>query len=159
MLFWLGARATARVGNPHGGVAMFAKLRPSPAMVVAILAPVVAPGGAAFAGPVARMASTISGSTIEPRSIPGNRMELNTLTGKEIMESSLGPVPKATSAMNASHAGTANSATNAKAVGGITARKIFYAPATNKATPTTILSLGGLTLSATCPNGIIAIRV
>src|SRR4051812_12527827 len=67
MLLWLGVGDTGSGWEPHGGVAMFAKLRPSPAMVVAILALVVALGGTAFAGPIARMASTISGNTIEPR--------------------------------------------------------------------------------------------
>jgi hypothetical protein len=165
---------------------MFAKLRPSPAMVVASLALAVALGGTAFAGPVARL---ISGSTIKPRSLPGNRLKNDTLTGKQIKESSLGTVPNATSATNATHAGTADSATNAtnaanatnathagtadsatnatnaatagnaNAVGGITVRKVFYAPTTATPTPTTVLSLGGLTLNASCNGGTIAILV
>jgi hypothetical protein len=195
---------------------MFRKLRPSPALVVASLALAVALGGTAFAGPVAHLAKMISGSTIRPRSIPGNRMRNDALTGKQIKESSLGSVPKATRATNATHAGTADSATNAttaanaanaanatnathagtadsatnatnaanatnathsgtadsatnatnaataanaNAVGGITVRKVFYAPTTATPTPTTILSLGGLTLSASCNGGTIAILV
>jgi hypothetical protein len=162
---------------------MFAKLRPSPATVLASLALVVALGGTAFAGPVARLAKLISGSTIKPRSIPGNRLKNDTLTGKQIKESSLGTVPNATSATNATHASTADSATNAtragtadsatnaalaanaNAVGGITVRKVFYAPATATPATTTILSLGGLTLNATCTpdisgtSGTIAILV
>jgi hypothetical protein len=186
---------------------MFAKLRPSPAMVVASLALVVALGGTAFAGPVARLAKMISGSTIKPRSIPGNRLKNDTLTGKQIKESSLGSVPTARRATNATHAGTAGSATNAtnaasatnathagtadsatnatnaanatdathagtadsatnatnaanaNAVGGIMVRRVFYAPATATPTPTTILSIGGLTLSASCNGGTIAILV
>jgi hypothetical protein len=168
---------------------MFPRLRPSPAMVVASLALAVALGGTAFAGPVARLGKMINGSTIKPRSIPGNRLRNDTLTGKQIKESSLGSVPKATSATNATHAGTADNATNAtnaanatnathagtadsatnatnaataanaNAVGGVTVRKVFYAPTTATPTPTTILSLGGLTLSASCNGGTIAILV
>src|SRR5437763_10586431 len=90
------------------------------------------------------------------------------VTWKQIKESSLGSVPTATNATNATHAGSAGSAlnarhaataTNAIAVGGITVRKIFYAPATASRTPTKILSLGGLTLSASCNGGSVAIIV
>jgi len=86
-----------------------------------------------------------------------------------------GTVPKATMASYATHAGTADLATtatnatnavnatnastaaDANAVGGITVHKIFYAPSTTTATPTKILSLGGLTLNASCTSGTIEI--
>ena len=42
---------------------------------------------------------------------------------------------------------------NARTVGGITVRKVFYAPAHKSATPNKILQLGGLVLTATCGNG------
>ena len=156
---------------------MYAKLRPSAAMVVAGLALAFALGGTALAGPVARLGKMINGSTIKPHSMPGNRLENDTLTGKQIKESSLGIVPKATnaahadasdaaaSATNATHASTADSATtaataaNANAVGGVTVRKVFYAPANATPTPTTILSLGGLTLSASCNGGTVQILI
>jgi hypothetical protein len=114
---------------------MLRKLRPSPALVVAILGLIVAVGGTAYA------ASTINGSTITDRSIPGRKMITNTLTGTEINESSLATVPLATQAVNASTVGT------------LTVRKVLYAPTTNSTTPTTILHLGGLVLTATCANG------
>jgi hypothetical protein len=45
----------------------------------------------------AREASTlINGKSIAKLSIPGNRLEFNTVTGKQIKESTLGTVPKAT---------------------------------------------------------------
>jgi hypothetical protein len=47
----------------------------------------------------------------------------------------------------------ASLAGNASKIDGFTVRKIFYAPATNSTTSTTILHLGGLVLKATCANG------
>jgi hypothetical protein len=50
----------------------------------------------------AREASTlINGRSIAIQSIPGNRMEVNTLTGRQIKESTLGTVPTATTAIRA----------------------------------------------------------
>jgi hypothetical protein len=111
---------------------MLASLRPSPALIVASLALFVAIGGSAYA------AATISGSSITDHSIAGRKMIDNTLTGRQIKESRLATVPRAV---------------NASTVGGFTIRKVFYAPRTDTATPTTILHLGGLVLTATCANG------
>ncbi|MDT5015980.1 MAG: hypothetical protein QOD39_2140 [Mycobacterium sp.] len=104
-------------------------------MIIASLALFVAIGGSAYA------TVTISGGSIADHSIAGRKLINNTLTGKQIKESRLGAVPKA------------NSAGNAKTVGHITVRKVFYAPTTTSATPKTILQLGGLVLKATCRNG------
>jgi hypothetical protein len=109
--------------------------RPSPALVVASLALVVALGGTAYA------TATISGSAITDHSIAGRKLIDNTLTGRQIKESALAAVPKASLAANASK------------VGGFTVRKVFYAPTTNSARPKTILQLGGLVLKATCEGG------
>jgi hypothetical protein len=106
--------------------------RPSPALVVASLALVVALGGTAYA------TTAISGSTITDHSIAGRKLINNTLTGTQVKESGLATVP---------------SAANAGTVGHITVRKVFYAPTTASATPKTILQLGGLVLKATCGNG------
>jgi hypothetical protein len=62
-------------------------------------------------------------------------------------------------ALSATNAATAMTAADANTVGGITVRKIFYAPAAATTTPTTILSLGGLTLNAICDQGILAVTV
>jgi hypothetical protein len=57
--------------------------------------------------------------------------------------------PKVPSASNADHASTADSANSANSVAGSTVQKFFYSSnATNART--TILSLGGLTLQASC---------
>jgi hypothetical protein len=108
------------------------RLRPSPALIVASLALFVAIGGSAYA------AATISGRSITDHSIAGRKIINNTLTGRQIKESRLATVPHAA---------------NANTVGGLTTRKIFYAPKANSATPTTILHLGGLVMTASCGNG------
>jgi hypothetical protein len=109
--------------------------RPSPALVVASLALVVALGGTAFGAPIRHLVASIDGSTIQDHSIAGVKLKDDTVTGRQVKESSLGTVP------------------NANTVDGFTVRKIFYAPAHNSATPTKILQLGGLVLTATCGNG------
>jgi hypothetical protein len=117
-------------------------LRPSPALVVASLALVVALGGTGFAAPIRHVVASINGSHIKNHSIAGVKLKKNTVTGKQVKESSLG---------------TVRHAANANRVGGITMRKVFYAPKTDSATPTTILHLGGLVLTATCNSGDVQI--
>jgi hypothetical protein len=63
--------------------------RPSPALVVAIVALFMALGGTSYA------ALKITGNNVVNRSLGGNEMKKNTLDGDEIKESALGPVPKA----------------------------------------------------------------
>ena len=111
---------------------MSAGLRPSPALIVASLALVVALGGTAYA------VTSINGSLLVDHSVKGRKLVNNTLTGTQIKESSLGKVGRA---------GTADT------VGGITVRKVFYAPAAVSLTKTTIVKLGGLTVKAECSDG------
>jgi hypothetical protein len=63
--------------------------RPSPAMIVALIALFVALGGSVYA------AGRLSGESIKKRSLPGNRIVKNDVTGKEVKESALGKVPNA----------------------------------------------------------------
>ncbi|HZZ96053.1 MAG TPA: hypothetical protein VFE19_03500 [Jatrophihabitantaceae bacterium] len=105
---------------------------------MASLALVVALGGTAFAAPIRQLVATISGARIEHHSIAGIKLKNDTVTGTQVKEASLSTVPHAA---------------NAKTVGGITVRKIFYAPKTNSAKATKILNLGGLVLTASCDNG------
>lgn len=75
--------------------------RPSPAMIVAIIALIVGLTGTAVAG-VATI-SKISGKTVKKNTLPGNRIKKDTLsgdritkdtvTGKQVQESSLSRVP------------------------------------------------------------------
>lgn len=90
-----------------------ARHRPSPSMIVALVALSVALGGTAFA------AATINGKNIKNGTVTGKKLKNNTVTGKQVKESSLGRVPSATkadtstSATKATTADKATSATNA----------------------------------------------
>jgi hypothetical protein len=68
--------------------------RPSPAMVVAVIALVVALGGTAIA------AQSINGGAIKKQTIGGGKLKKKTLTGFQINTNKLGTVP---SARRASH--------------------------------------------------------
>jgi hypothetical protein len=81
--------------------------RPSAALVVAIVALFAALGGTGYA------AATLSGRDIQKRSIPANRVVPNALTGKQIDESKLGPVPVSQQALTAQTAASATEATHA----------------------------------------------
>lgn len=63
--------------------------RPSPAMVVAIIALVVALAGTAYA------AQTINGGAIKKQTIGGGKLKQDTLTGFQINTNKLGVVPSA----------------------------------------------------------------
>ena len=86
----------------------FPRLRPpSPALAIAVLALVVALGGSAYA------VSQINGSTIKRRSIPGDRIRNNALTGAQINEARLGRVNEAKNATNSKFALRASAADSA----------------------------------------------
>lgn len=108
---------------------MSARLRPSPALIVATVALVVALGGTAYA------VTKINGSALVDHSVAGRKLINNTLTGTQIKESSLRAVPAANT------------------VGGITVRKFFYAPTTATGAQTKLFSLGGLTVKGVCSGG------
>jgi cytoskeletal protein RodZ len=91
-----------------------ARHRPSPAMIVAMLALVVASTGTAIA------AGQMSGDNlIKKRSLSGNRLRNHSVTGTQVNLSKLGKVPSAskadlaTSALSATTAATASSAKTA----------------------------------------------
>ena len=81
--------------------------RPSPAMIVALVALAVALSGSAYA------VSQINGSTIKRRSIPGDRIRNNALTGTQINEARLGRVNEAKNATNSKFARRASAADSA----------------------------------------------
>jgi hypothetical protein len=124
---------------------------------VALAALVISVTGTALAGPLKHL---ISGSSIKKHSIPGNRLKNNTLTGAQINESTLGVVPHAAladNATNATNATNAATAANANALGGAPAGA--YLPASkllrwsftlSKGGTKTIGTLGPLTFTATC---------
>jgi hypothetical protein len=94
---------------------------PSPAMVVALIALLVALGGSAYA------AKKLSGSKLKKQSVAGKKLKEDTLTGAQIDESQLGQVPSAASADRAissdraGSAGRADTATNASRLGNVRA--------------------------------------
>jgi hypothetical protein len=110
---------------------------PSPSMVVALTALVIALGGTAYA------ASQIDGSTIKNGTIAGGKLKKDTLTGRQIKEGSLGTVPSAKNATTAKTAATATSALTA----GTAANAGHAASATSAGTAATAgnaFTLGGL---------------
>ena len=79
--------------------------RPSPAMAISLIALFAALGGGAYAA-----SGKIDGKSIMVKSIPGNRLKTDSVTGKQVKESSLARVPKAEQAIHAQTAGNAESA-------------------------------------------------
>jgi hypothetical protein len=71
--------------------------RPSPAMIVALIALFVALAGTAYA------AQTINGGAIKKQTIGGGKLKHKTLTGFQINTNKLGVVPSAKTAVRASH--------------------------------------------------------
>src|SRR5262245_37474877 len=134
--------------------------RPWPAMLIAIVALVSSFAGPALANQaveVAKKAKLINGSKIKTRSIPGNKLRNNTITGTQVNESKLGKVSKAKTADTATTAGsaatavTAGSAASAATVGGIQVKKILAAvPLGGSAT---LVSLNGFSLDVACSGG------
>ncbi|HVP01379.1 MAG TPA: hypothetical protein VMT10_02320 [Solirubrobacteraceae bacterium] len=145
--------------------------RPSPALILALAALVLSLAGPALAHDATGFAArVISGRTIKRHSISGIRLKNNTLTGLQIDEAKLGPVPlasqavsaqNATSALNAVNAATAGSAGRAASADELAghARFLVRAPATSGASLTAALAdapeiplttLGPLTLYGRC---------
>ena len=86
--------------------------RPSPAMIVAMIALAISLGGSAYAVKV----------KLKPNQVKTGNIADNAVTGQKANESTFGTVPdaaKAASAANAAHAGAADSAANASALGGL----------------------------------------
>ncbi|MBA3716779.1 MAG: hypothetical protein H0W87_00940 [Actinobacteria bacterium] len=77
---------------------MLRSFRPSPAMVIALIALFVALGGTAYA------VKQINGSTLVNRSVSNLKIKKNTLTKTEINLSQLGTIPKANTANQANFA-------------------------------------------------------
>lgn len=80
----------------------FAVRRPSPGLVVAIVALVFALGGGAYAAATITGKNikngSITGKDIKNRSVPGKKLKTGSVTGKQVKESSLGQVPSAADA-------------------------------------------------------------
>jgi hypothetical protein len=115
--------------------------RPSPALVISVLALFIALGGTVYA------ASKINGKTIKAGSIPGNRLKKHTLTGQQINLGKLGTVPTATNATNATNS------SNAASLNGMTRFRTTVAPGGESeatANATTLYTDGPLSLVGKC---------
>jgi len=82
--------------------------RPSPAMIVALLALFIALGGTATAAGL-----LITGRQVKDESLTGRDIRNNTVKGADVLESSLARVPSSADAVDASHAIHADNATTA----------------------------------------------
>jgi hypothetical protein len=97
------------------------KRHPSPALVVAVIALIVALAGTAYA------AQTINGGAIKKQTIGGGKLKKNTLTGYQIKVNKLGTVPTANRATHTywavvnNPAGAGNAALARASDAGITA--------------------------------------
>ena len=93
------------------GFLLKSKFRPSPALVVALIALFVALGGTAYA------VKQINGSVLVNRSVSNVKIKKNSLTKTEINLKALGTVPKAAVANKASSATTADDSNFAENAG------------------------------------------
>jgi hypothetical protein len=99
--------------------------RPSPSLVISLIALFVALGGTGYAamslpknsvGSKQLKRKAVTNSKLASNAVTGSKVKNDALTGSDILESSLGKVPAATSAdraNSATHATSADSATNA----------------------------------------------
>jgi hypothetical protein len=125
--------------------------RPSPAMIIALIALFVALGGSGYAAVRINGKNiknkSISGKKLKNRTITGKKVKRNTLTGTEIRESRLGRVP------NAAHADDATNASNAAAVrnGAVTASKLGRL--VNRQVSLSVPATSGFSSNAPCQSG------
>src|SRR4051794_933061 len=85
----------------------------------------------------------VRGIDIRNSTVQGRDIALNTVTGEDVKEDTLQKVPSAL---------LADTATNADSVGGVKLQKISYS-ADEGSPKQTVLSLGGLTITAECKTG------
>jgi hypothetical protein len=130
--------------------------RPSPALVISLIALFVAMGGVGYAAVKIDgknlKSKSVAGKKLKNKTITAGKVKDNTLGGAQIAESKLGKVPstaKADSATSATSATTAGSATTASNVSGVTLRKFSFNAPANTAEQT-VLNVGGLIIRASC---------
>jgi hypothetical protein len=119
------------------------RFRPSPAMIVAMIALIAAVSGSAYA---ALSKNSVGTKQLKKGAVNTSDIKNNAVTGKKAKESSFGVVPSANSANTAGSANIANVATS---FGGMTAQKIAPFTLGNGGTQT-VGTFGPFTLTATC---------
>jgi hypothetical protein len=124
--------------------------KPSPALVISIIALVLAASGSAMAA-----SKMVSGdSLIKKNSLSGNRIKNHSLTATQINLSKLGKVPHAATADTATNATTAVTATNAtNATNAVTATSAAISKVTYVTVPGTAVGSNPVLVTATCPAG------
>jgi hypothetical protein len=129
--------------------------KPSPALVISIIALVLAASGSAMAA--SKLAS--GDSLIKKNSLSGNRLKNHSLTATQINLSKLGKVPHAATADTATNATTAVNATNAtNATNAVTATSAAISKVTYvTATGSVVASSTALPVTASCPTGTVVI--
>jgi hypothetical protein len=133
--------------NKVGLVSKLFRRKPSPSLVISIVALVLAASGSAMAA-----SKLVSGdSLIKQNSLSGNRIKGHTLTATQINLNKLGKVPHAAIADTATDATNAVNATNA--TNAVTASSAAISKVTYVTTPGTVSGTTPLLLTATCPAG------
>ncbi|HYM59077.1 MAG TPA: hypothetical protein VES79_14025, partial [Solirubrobacteraceae bacterium] len=117
-------RARARPQEVSKVRMLTGRFRPSPSMVVAFLAMTVALGGTSYAvttlpsksvGSKQLRSKAVGTANIKNKAVTGAKVKDDSLTGTDINEGSLGQVPSAAAAGNATRAATAGNADHANA--------------------------------------------
>jgi hypothetical protein len=116
---------------------------PSPAMVVACLALLVALGGTGYAA-IKLPANSVGTKQLKRGAVTGVKVKRNALTGTHINEARLGLVPLAATA------GSASTATTAATAGSAPVARLDYSASNTFP----VLAGGGAHLSANCPAGL-----
>jgi hypothetical protein len=108
--------------------------------------------------------NAVTTAKIKNGAVTTSKIKNGAITGAQVNASTLGTVPNANHAANAdtansaktadnaNHAGSADNAGSADSLNGITLRRIFY-KSSSTSSQTQVLSLDGLTLTATCDSG------
>lgn len=136
----------------RGAFRMLSHRLPSPAMIVACLALIVALGGTSYAA-IRLPANSVGTKQLKRGAVTGVKVRSNALTGTQINESRLGKVPSARSADTAANATNATTATNATAAGSAPVSRLDYQSAV------VALPAGGATVTrgtVSCPTGLSA---
>jgi hypothetical protein len=130
--------------------------RPSPALVISLIALFVAMGGSGYAavkltGKNLKNGS-VTGKKLKNASITGKKLKRDTVTGRHVRESTLAKVPSAAQADSATTAISANTATSAGAAtsfGGMTVQRVDPFTLSDNGTRE-VAKVGPFTLSAAC---------
>jgi hypothetical protein len=96
--------------------------------------------------------NAVTSAKIKNNAVTTGKIKNGAVTGSKLNLGSIGTVPSAANAGHATSANNADNANNANTVGGNSVRRIFYS-SNETAASQTILSLDGLTLTASCPTG------